>query len=118
MRALAHAERMAIVACLREGSACVCHLTAALRRPQAYVSQQLAILRGAGLIKSYREGTFTYYRLTDRKVMRLLEIAGRVTGAQPRAAGPAGRARTARVATACNCPRCRGDRTASQRRPA
>src|SRR3989304_5668084 len=48
LRALAHPERLAIVECLRHGSVCVCHLTVALGRPQAYISQQLATLKGPG----------------------------------------------------------------------
>lgn len=122
MRALAHAERLAIVGCLRSGSACVCHLTALLRRPQAYVSQQLAILRTAGLIEPFRDGGFTYYRLGDQQVVRLLEQASRLTGA-PRDRTRAGSARraertAAERAAGCGCPRCRPSLAVSRRKSA
>ena len=121
MRALAHAERLAIVACLRSGSACVCHLTALLRRPQAYVSQQLAILRTAGLIEPFRDGGFTYYRLADQRVMRLLEQTSRLTG-DPRDRTRVGSARAtetaAERAAGCGCPRCRPSLAASRRKSA
>ena len=116
MRALAHTERMAIIATLRDGSACVCHLTAILGRPQAYVSQQLAVLRAARLIEAYRDGGFTYYRLTDRKVLHLLEQAARVTGSPQR--DRPGASRAILLASKCGCPRCRAHPAPSQRRSA
>jgi len=102
MRTLSHPGRLAILESLRDGKACVCHLTAVLRRPQAYLSQQLAILRGAGLIEAQRDRAFTYYHLRDHRVLRLLEQAGHLTG------GPTPRAAvaTSRPA-ACACPQCR-----------
>jgi DNA-binding transcriptional ArsR family regulator len=53
-RALMHPARLAILDLLRAGEACVCHLEAHLGYRQAYLSQQLAILRTAGLIRDSR----------------------------------------------------------------
>jgi len=72
---LAHPARLRILDMLRRGEACVCHLQAALGAPQPYVSQQLRVLREAGLISSRREGLFVYYQLADRRVEHLLEEA-------------------------------------------
>jgi DNA-binding transcriptional ArsR family regulator len=92
---LSHQARLRILDELRKDEACVCHLQAVLKRPQAYVSQQLRVLREAGLVTDQREGALVYYRLADPQVERLLgEILG-VPGE--------------RVCIAeCSCPRCRG----------
>jgi DNA-binding transcriptional ArsR family regulator len=45
LKAIAHPVRLHIVDILRQAPECVCHLSAALTKPQPYISQQLAILR-------------------------------------------------------------------------
>ncbi len=95
-RLLSHPARLRILGELRRDEACVCHLQAVLGRPQAYVSQQLRVLREAGVVTDHKDGLNVYYRLADRRVERLLEEI----------LGPAGE-RT--VPPACPCPRCRGD---------
>jgi ArsR family transcriptional regulator len=70
---LAHPARLRIVIELREKEACVSELQAALARPQPYVSQQLCVLREAGIVACRREGQFVYYRLVDPFVEQLLE---------------------------------------------
>lgn len=47
LKAIAHPERLRLLAALRDGNQCVCHLTALLEKRQPYVSQQLAYLREA-----------------------------------------------------------------------
>jgi ArsR family transcriptional regulator len=70
---LSHAARLHILDELRKDEACVCHLQTVLGRPQAYVSQQLRVLREADLVTDHRDGTLVYYRLADPQVERLLE---------------------------------------------
>lgn len=43
----------------------VCHLENALSLRQTYISQQLMILRRAGIVQSRKVGLQVYYRLTD-----------------------------------------------------
>jgi ArsR family transcriptional regulator len=71
-RALSHPVRLRILDLLAHQEACVCHLTAVLGQRQPYVSQQLAILREAGLVADRREGTLIYYRLADERLADLL----------------------------------------------
>ena len=92
---LAHRARLRILDELRRGEACVCHLQAALGRPQVYVSQQLRVLREAGVIDSRKDGTFVFYNLTDPLVERLLAEA----------LGPADQFVPV---SGCECPRCGG----------
>ena len=92
-RVLAHPARLSILNELRRAEACVCHLQAVLGRPQPYISQQLRVLREAGMIERYKRGLFVYYRLTDRRVERLLEAALGAAASEP-------------PLSACVCPRC------------
>ena len=43
----------------------MCHLRTVLRRPQTYVSQQLRVLRDAGMVADRKDGVLVYYRLAD-----------------------------------------------------
>ncbi|MFL7810792.1 MAG: ArsR/SmtB family transcription factor, partial [Anaerolineae bacterium] len=70
-RSLAHPARLQILDELRRDEACVCHLQTVLRRPQAYVSQQLRVLREAGIVTDDKDGLNVYYRLSDPQVERL-----------------------------------------------
>jgi ArsR family transcriptional regulator len=69
---LSHPPRLRILDELRRGEACVCHLQAVLGKPQAYVSQQLAVLRDAKVVTDRREGLFVFYHLAGEQVERLL----------------------------------------------
>ena len=92
---LSHHARLHILDELRKDDACVCHLQTMLRRPQAYVSQQLRVLREAGLVTDRKDAQLVFYRLADPSVERLLEHA----------LAPAGK----RVSIeGCPCPRCQG----------
>jgi ArsR family transcriptional regulator len=73
-KALAHPARLQILDILRAGEACVCHIEAALEKRQAYVSQQLMILRQAGFVDFRKDGLQVYYRLTDPKISELLDV--------------------------------------------
>jgi ArsR family transcriptional regulator len=101
LRALAHPARLAILENLRHRPACVCHLTAVLGRPQAYVSQQLAILRDAGLIEGERNGGFIYYKLRDYGILGMVDLASRFLGRAPNSRSPV----SERIA-GCECPHC------------
>ena len=90
---LAHQPRLQILDELRRGEACVCHLQAVLGRPQAYVSQQLGVLREAGVVSDRRDGLFVFYGIADPQVDQLLE----------QTLGPAG---DATGVPGCPCPRC------------
>jgi ArsR family transcriptional regulator len=75
MKALAHPVRLQILAELMHDEACVCHLEAVLEQRQAYVSQQLARLRDAGLVVARRDGLNVFYGLADPAIGDLLVMA-------------------------------------------
>jgi DNA-binding transcriptional ArsR family regulator len=94
-RALAHPARLQILDELRRAEACVCHLQTVLHRPQAYVSQQLRVLRETGIVTDDKDGLNVYYQLSDPLIRRLLDEV----------LGPAGESRPI---PNCPCPRCEG----------
>lgn len=106
-RLLAHPARLELLGALREDAACVCHLEALLGYPQAYVSQQLAVLRAAGLIEGRREGWNVYYRVCDARLFVALDAA--LTLLSPMglpAPLPQTRREPGSVVPGCACPHC------------
>ncbi len=99
-KALTHPTRLAILDVLRNGEQCVCHIEAHLGFRQAYISQQLAVLREAGLIQDQRDGWNIYYRVIRPEVYALVDVARTMVGIlfpQP----PFDRPRVE-----CPCPKC------------
>lgn len=70
---LSHPSRLHILDELRRAEACVCHLQTVLERPQAYISQQLRVLREAEVVVDRKDGLNVYYRVANRQAKRLLE---------------------------------------------
>jgi DNA-binding transcriptional ArsR family regulator len=94
-KALAHPVRLQILDMLRSGEVCVCHMETALGKRQAYISQQLMVLRDAGLVESRKDGLSVFYRLIDEVVFDLLEAT----------LGPA-EDNAPEVLDTCPCPHC------------
>lgn len=100
-KALGHPVRLHILCMLRSGALCVCHIERVLGRRQAYVSQQLMVLRESGIVSSSRQGMQMYYSLADMRVETLLDAAGAPAPVRPyRIKG-------------CPCPFCAGAGTTS-----
>ena len=82
-KALMHPARLAILDLLRNGEECVCHMEATFKFRQAYISQQLMVLRDAGLVEDRRDGLNIYYRIIRPEIFDVLDAMRRVTGIQP-----------------------------------
>jgi ArsR family transcriptional regulator len=65
-KALGDDTRLRIVALLSHGELCVCHVQDALGLTQPNASRHLSVLKNAGVVEARREGTWTYYRLTQQ----------------------------------------------------
>lgn len=63
--ALADPLRLRILALLKGGEVCVCHIQGSLGVPQPTVSRHLAYLRRTGLVAARRDGHWMHYRLAD-----------------------------------------------------
>ena len=72
-QALADPSRRAIFVSLTRGETAVKDLTSRFAISQPAVSQHLATLRGAGLVKSRREGRCVYYRVEPRGMKPLID---------------------------------------------
>jgi len=71
-RMLADGTRIAILWALRNGELPVNELAAAVGKPASAVSQHLAKLRMARLVRTRREGTQIFYQLANEHVKRLV----------------------------------------------
>ena len=71
--ALADPSRRAIFESLTRGEAAVKELTARFDISQPAVSQHLAALKEAGLVKGRREGRSVYYRVEPRGMKPLID---------------------------------------------
>lgn len=97
-KVLTHPARIAILAILRDGEHCVCHMEAHLGFRQAYISQQLAVLRDAGLIQDRRDGWNIFYRVVNLDIYQVLNAVQKLTGqSTPNSPLPGIR---------CSCPHC------------
>jgi ArsR family transcriptional regulator len=88
-RVLMHPVRIAILDLLRGGPLCVCHIEARLGLRQPFISQQLAVLRAAGLVRPTREGANIFYQLAQPGILGLLDSAQDLLGGPaPSYSGP------------------------------
>ena len=99
---ISHPVRLKILEILRKEPACVCHINAILDLRQAYVSQQLAVLREGGLIDHDKDGWNVYYRVSDPSVYEIVDLAWKVVD-------PEGKLEhdDLTVPDDCDCPRCK-----------
>lgn len=99
LKVLTHPARLAILNILRDGEHCVCHMEAYLGYRQAYISQQLMVLREAGLIQDRRDGWNVFYRVTEPRIFGVLTAVEQITGIK---ADPD----LDRSLVVCPCPKC------------
>jgi len=112
-RAISHPVRLQILNELRGEGAYVMHLTSVLGRPQANISQQLMVLRQAGLVTAIRDGMTVLYQISDPQVLvvvdDLLALARKRIASRELAAGemrPESGGGRRRRRGKCRCPRC------------
>jgi len=104
LKAISHPTRLAILDILRDGEQCVCHMEATLGLRQAYISQQLMILKEAGLVESRRDGLNLYYRVIKLEIFNVLDTLSTVTGVNPKLP------KHKHANTECPCPKCTDSR--------
>jgi ArsR family transcriptional regulator len=80
LKLLGHKTRVRIILEIGAEEACVCHLVNTLGERQAYISQQLMVLRDAGILKTRKEGRFVYYSLASNQLLDLLWLTGILAG--------------------------------------
>jgi DNA-binding transcriptional ArsR family regulator len=76
-RALAHPARIRALELLADGERSVGEMQPLVGIESSHLSQQLAVLRRAGVVTTRREGTSVIYALRDPSVAELLAVAKR-----------------------------------------
>ena len=74
-KALAHPLRIWVLELLMDGEKPVGELITLTRAESSHLSQQLGVLRGAGVLVSRREGSNVYYRVRDPRTLHLIVTA-------------------------------------------
>jgi ArsR family transcriptional regulator len=73
LKALGQPTRLRILELLRNGERCVCDIFPAINEEQPNVSRHLAVLKGAGLVASRKDGLNVHYRVKDPRLFDLLD---------------------------------------------
>ncbi len=73
LKALAHPARLMLACALAENEFSVSALEEKLEIHQPSLSQQLGVLREAGVVETRREAKQIFYRLTEKKAARLVQ---------------------------------------------
>ena len=76
LKALAHPLRFRILEVLREGERNVGEIEHAAKIGQPALSQQLGVLRKAGLVETRKQAKLVYYRLGEDKLSELAALVG------------------------------------------
>lgn len=74
-KALAHPARVRALEVLAQGERSVSELQPDVGIEPAHLSQQLAVLRRAGLVATRKDGTTVYYSIKDALLVELLAVA-------------------------------------------
>lgn len=77
-KALAHPARVRALEVLAEGERSVGELQPLVDIESSHLSQQLGVLRRAGLVATRKEGSSVLYKLKDPLVSELLSVAKRL----------------------------------------
>jgi len=76
-KTLAHPLRIRALEVLAQGEKSVGELAELIEADPAHLSQQLGVLRRAGLVVTRRDGTTVFYAIKDRLLVDVLEVARR-----------------------------------------
>lgn len=74
LKVLAHPDRLVLLCRLAQGEFCVGDLQADLNIQQPTLSQQLGVLRQAGLVDTRRDGKNIYYRLISDDAAAVMHV--------------------------------------------
>ena len=74
LKSLANAQRLRILCLIMEGERPVGEIAEAIGANQSSVSQNLALMRREGLVVPRRSGQTIYYRLADKKLVKMFRL--------------------------------------------
>jgi len=73
-RTLANPWRLKLIELLRDGERPLRELVDEARIPLANVSQHLNLMKAAGVVEVRREGSRSFYRLTNPKILKAFDL--------------------------------------------
>jgi ArsR family transcriptional regulator len=76
-KALAHPGRVRILELLRDGERSVAELIPLVGLEPSHLSQQLGLLRRAGVVRATRAGSSVTYSIADDAIVDLLDVSRR-----------------------------------------
>ena len=97
LQVIGQESRLQILLAIGEGEPCVCHLEATFGWRQAYLSQHLMALRKAGIVVTSRQGRNIHYRLSDPRLLAVIQQAAGLQGVTLPELAPS---------PDCDCPNC------------
>jgi DNA-binding transcriptional ArsR family regulator len=77
-KALAHPARVRVLELLSEGERSVSDMQPMVGIETSHLSQQLGVLRRAGLLATRKEGSSVIYAISDPELVELLAVAKRI----------------------------------------
>jgi ArsR family transcriptional regulator len=77
-KTLGHPARIRVLELLRDGERSVGELIPEVGLEPSHLSQQLGIMRRAGLVQTRKEGSTVLYSVTDPRLFELLEVAKQI----------------------------------------
>jgi DNA-binding transcriptional ArsR family regulator len=97
LQTIGQESRLQILLAIGKEEPCVCHLEATFGWRQAFLSQHLMALRKAGLVETSRQGRNIHYRLTNPRLLAIIQQAAEIQGVSLPELGPS---------LDCSCPNC------------
>ena len=65
-KALSEESRLRILALLMQNEMCVCEIEECLKMTQSNVSRHLTALKNSGIVDSYKQAQWAYYKISDK----------------------------------------------------
>lgn len=73
-KALSEESRLQILSLMLNGELCVCEIEACLKMTQSNASRHLAALKKSGILESYKNAQWTYYRISPGFIEQNAEL--------------------------------------------
>jgi len=77
-KAIFNPKRLAIIDALRDNKMNVNDLSERLKTSQSNISQHLAILKSKSLVVSVKEGSNTYYSISNPKILKAYDLVSEI----------------------------------------
>lgn len=74
LKILGDSNRIKIIEILREGELCQCEVIPHIGQSQPTVSRHLNLLERHGVLVRRKEGTKTFYKIADEKVLEIVDL--------------------------------------------